>query len=82
MLAVSEIGSIKSTIETFERQIKDLDTNKVLIQKELGELMADNLELEVKAKDEYKDLVAQMAVPRAIDDVNSRMSKCDQIMII
>ena len=47
MLAVSEIGSIKSTIETFERQIKDLDTNKVLIQKELGELMADNLELEV-----------------------------------
>ena len=78
MLAVSEIGSIKSTIETFERQIKDLDTNKVLIQKELGELMADNLELEVKAKDEYKDLVAQMAVPRAIDDVNSRMSKCDQ----
>lgn len=44
--------------------------------------MADNLELEVKAKDEYKDLVAQMAVPRAIDDVNSRMSKCDQIMII
>lgn len=78
MLSVEEIGHITSSIEQLTRELTDMENKKITLQGELRELMADNLELEGKAIDEYKELTSTMTYQRAIDSIDERLNKADE----
>lgn len=72
ILLSQDIGRYDSTIEQLNSENERMIVDKVTLEGMLKELMADDLDMEIRAKNEYDELIQAGPVQRALADVEAR----------
>ena len=75
ILLSQEIGGIDNAISTLNTQISEMSSQKNTLEIELRDLMADDLEIEHRAKEEYQTLVSAGSVARAFAECETRFKQ-------
>lgn len=73
MLCVQDIGATDNSVQGLNREIDQMDSDKLKVEAELNQLLHDDVALEAKAREEYSELISQGSERRVLSDLEAKL---------